>query len=750
MGKKAKTPAQQLKLKERRKAAKARKRANKQQQGGAIAAVKQEVKHLKKQVAVVKKRTDGPKVQESITATLDLGMVKPSATEGLTKQLTLLTNPLYLKTPTPDATSTPFTTKAAMYQMWRVASFRLEWEPLVGNSAVAGTVCLATVVKDAGDTGQVSVDNVYTRTHCKMHVGKPDSWKVPSDALRGPADGWYYTDPQKEQTATMGSLIELWTYGQTRSTYQNAAWDGPLFRILARVTYEFTSFDHKPELSNLEKTTPESVQIEASTDSSGDAVCRITKDGLSAGPRPGMTANTSAKDLIWAVSDAVVGVLGAIPGWGWLIQGGWWFIKKLVGRQFRQWLVDNPGYAGNGQIDIYHIYDSFDAARNDHPWKPPTQSQAKTWQSNASFIQLTPEARDIPLSYPLPDGSPMAPMLAPGITDYSLNVKTITATKPTVGNGSNDATWNDVTFVGTVWADQLAAGNWSKALFWGLAEAYPGDDPTEWARGSVISSGANYTVEGDVLSLFHRMRSSLASGACDPGFKIGTLSMGVFKTRSEVRCVGIPMSIAFPFWNGAKAVVPAFLGCASGISSGPPAGAVTWQLREQATYMFLWVRNQNAPDSMWGNQDAVNNAFYSAAQPPMSYAYSFTFLRYGAAYSTVDGRLAEDTEEEDDETCMAISPGVMRRCETSLVDAWRQLDGWGNYPMGQCVMCRHCVAHCLEMCVFMRFKTSRPTMTAKESPFERLLDRFNPELDERETWTFELERVITQYQDSVI
>nr|AVM87161.1 capsid protein [Wuhan asiatic toad astrovirus] len=359
-----------------------------------IGGVKQKLDTLQRQVKAVKEKTDGPKVQKTFTVTLDLGYIQPCTQSGLEKSITILTSPALLKGPRTGAVPTPLSVECGQYQLWRIQSFELQGFPMVGSSAVAGSSTLLTLVEDAGTTGEVTLDTIFLRHHLNVVPGSRFRWKLPTKALQGPKSGWWYMEPDREQTTSLGSRVEVWSFGITQSTYQSKPWDGPLWRLQCKATYNFSSYSPDPPLSTLEHSTQEDAHIVVTTDAEGDAVMQITHPQGNRGGGPYAGRNDAGLgDAIWGIADNLVAGVASvpIPGWSWLVDGAWSFIKKIVGKDLREWARANPTMVSNNpDPDYYRVYASLDDARTNQPWKPPTGgTMTYTWQADVDWFQLS-------------------------------------------------------------------------------------------------------------------------------------------------------------------------------------------------------------------------------------------------------------------------------------------------------------------------------------------------------------------------
>nr|AVM87163.1 capsid protein [Hainan marbled pigmy frog astrovirus 1] len=744
--------AQKLRRKEKRK-------QKRKQKKGTPKGVASEVAHVKREVAALKRKTDGPKQQDSYHLTVDLGLVSSSAVDAMAKQLSVLLNPLQMKTP--GQPTTALVTKASLYQQWRLQDVKLHFTPLVGSSAVAGTIVLATLVQDAGATGEVNVNNIYARPHVQLEVGKSKTWTVPQRTLTGPRNGWWMVDPDHDQSITLGAMVEVWTYGETMSTYQATPFKGNLFRVRATVTYGFTSFDPKPDLQTLEKTEPEMKEMLAHVDADGNAVVEMKSKatGLKAGPMPHHAESNSVSDVIWACSDAVVDTLSTVfPEWSWLIKGGWWFIKKIAGKELQNWLRANPAYAtANDNDDLYYIYQSYDDARTSRPWKPPghggTQQQ---WNGDVSFIQLTPlQAGTIGVQYPFSLRTPMLPILfsqlptGGGLPAVATYVNT-THHYPLRPQGSQWVSTNDnwtlPTFV------PIHAGSATPS-----SQPWPGNIYTEgpicYVGDQLIYQNRESVVLGTLVALVQRMRSAYHSGVLDPWMSIRTGSLRFPGSATDpegasMRCVTVGVRMRY---NSQATNVAACYGHlvyteqlhfsytdATNISIG-------FTLGNPASFLIF-----NTGGVITGQAMAATE--FNASASNFTSLHSVTFWNSSGkdgGTTTVDGRgvcVETEFDDDDDFTPSARAIADFVDLEEGLTKLWSGLDGWTNLKMGHCVMCKHRMAHTLEMCIFMRFRNSTTHFELKGSPFEDLGQWYNPELYEKEVWSHELTKAIYHFK----
>lgn len=366
---------------------------------------------LAQRVRKLEQRVPSLPVQDKFNFQVELGTINGITTDEVTLAAQVWCNPLLNKPKNQGDKPTPLSIKAAQWTNWRISNMSVSLLPLCGASAVAGTVLVTSVVPDAGNPSDYSLTTLMCRKHKLATPGKPCHWKVPHTYFAGPKGGWYFTKTDKDQTQTLGPLVEVHCYGRTKSTFQAKDWDGPLFRLIVNVTYQFSAYDPIPGGSTLTAEVGEQVDVKLRADQDGNAIMEIGKDsGLLLA-----AADINWKDVIWKAGDAGMAVLGNVPVWGDLFKLGWWFVKIIAGRKLRDFLRDNPEFSGANGVQYATIYTSFDNADDDQRAFVPNGGQDWVGTMDLHIRQITPN------SFPTVSGgesTKLIPLDYPGLRHY--------------------------------------------------------------------------------------------------------------------------------------------------------------------------------------------------------------------------------------------------------------------------------------------------------------------------------------------
>nr|ADV16840.1 capsid [Astrovirus swine/PoAstV14-4/Canada/2006] len=277
-------------------------------------------------------------VAQKIVSTL--GTVGSNGTGNIETELAVLLNPSTMKETTGSNTFGPVQIYASTYSLFSIRSLKLHLKPLVGNSAVSGTV-VRTSWNPTSNPTQTSWSALGARKHADTTPGREGRFILTARDLKGPKDGWYRTNTKGEPMLSFAGSLEIHTFGETRSTYQNGQFKGGLFLAELEIVWAFKDYAQQPGLMNLIK-----------GDNTGNSTISTDQDGKLILTTPSNTTlaraarTTTASEIIWMVTDAVVQTAAsAFPApFGWLIKGGWWFLK---------WIAGGPSRSGGEQFVIY-------------------------------------------------------------------------------------------------------------------------------------------------------------------------------------------------------------------------------------------------------------------------------------------------------------------------------------------------------------------------------------------------------------
>nr|AXG21616.1 capsid protein precursor [Avian astrovirus] len=323
--------------------------------------MKKEVKHVERQVKALKKKVDGPKVDDQMKTTVTVGTIVGQTQQGLSRQVRVPLNPLLMKF-TEGATSTPLSIRASMYEMWKLIYIEVKATPLTGFSNVAGSVGFVVLTLNGLESSADSIDSLKARKHIQLPLGKSSVLKITARDVEGPRMGWWLVDTSQSAADAYGPAIDFFVCYQTlnllsTSGASTTTYTGPLWQIEVRTVYQFSTYNPKPGLQTLVATTTNG---EAATISNGgdggSLVMSVTSPSLRRllEPRAESGQTKGKSQTIWAIAGAAVEATATVLGpWGWLLKGGFWLVRKIFG--------------GPSNDARYQIYPSIEAAQADQP-----------------------------------------------------------------------------------------------------------------------------------------------------------------------------------------------------------------------------------------------------------------------------------------------------------------------------------------------------------------------------------------------
>lgn len=330
---------------------------------------------------------------QKITATL--GSVGANKGSGIELEMSALINPALMKETTGSNQFGPLQIAAATYNYWRVQYIDVKLTPLVGASAVSGTV-VRTSINLAAQPGSPSWSALGARKHKDTSPGKPVTFRIRGSDIMGPKEGWFCCNTKNDPQMCLGGSIEIHTFGKTMSTYKSDIFDGPLFLAEVTALWQFKNYNPQPGMLNLvkaETTEPEkSVKINATP---GEPIT-ISVPADSSFARVvgqadlGVDADAPPSEIIWQVCDTAVEVVEGVlpPPFQWLIKAGWWFLKRIANKKKSGDHV--PGQADANEV-TFQLYQSMSDAMNNVPCIA-TGSAASTNKLSTgwSITQVTP------------------------------------------------------------------------------------------------------------------------------------------------------------------------------------------------------------------------------------------------------------------------------------------------------------------------------------------------------------------------
>nr|UZH25326.1 ORF2 [Mamastrovirus 3] len=310
-------------------------------------------------------------VQRIVTT---LGTVGANGSGSIETELAILLNPCTMKESTGSNSYGPLQIFASTYTLFQIRSLKLHLKPLVGSAPVSGTVVRMSWNPACNPT-QTSWSALGARKHSDTTPGRDGRFSLTARDLLGPKAGWYRTNTKGEPMMAFAGSLEIHTFGETRSTYKNDKYEGGLFLAELDVVWAFKDYSQQPGLMNLLKgeSTGNST---ITTDETGKLI--LETPVTSSLSRAAHT--TTASEIIWMVTDAIIQGATATfpPPFGWLIRGGWWFLKRLAGA---------PARSG---VERFAIYSSINDARADVPCIADTANQRGISVGELHFQQITP------------------------------------------------------------------------------------------------------------------------------------------------------------------------------------------------------------------------------------------------------------------------------------------------------------------------------------------------------------------------
>lgn len=342
-------------------------------------------------------RRPGGEITQTVTATL--GTVGSNQGDTVELEMAALLNPALIKETTGSNVFGPLQMYASTHALWKMERLTLRLTPLVGSSAVSGTAVRASLNMTSGPAAP-SWSALGARKHVDTNPGRLATLTLTAADVPGPKNGWFYTNTKNDAGFSVGGALEIHTLGKTMSTYQNAAYTGPLFLAEVTGTWKFKNYEPQPGLLNLVKTEVKepagTVKIHAKP---GEPVTlSIPEAGTFAGlERLNPTASATPGEIIWEVADsAAKAVTSALPQpWQWLFKGGWWFLKRIANKK----PVGSASVAGepDGGEVAFRVYASIADAQNDVPCIASSAASTQSIETQGLRIcQITPGTIGMP------------------------------------------------------------------------------------------------------------------------------------------------------------------------------------------------------------------------------------------------------------------------------------------------------------------------------------------------------------------
>ncbi|UMO75858.1 MAG: ORF2 [Sichuan mamastrovirus 8] len=327
-----------------------------------------------------------------------LGTVGSNESGEIECELTCLMNPATMKEATGSNSFGPLGIYASTYTLYKMTRCVVTLKPIVGDSAVAGTVTRVSWNPTSSPT-QTSWSALGARKHVDVTPGKTGRFVLTGRDLVGPKGGWFKTNTKGDPMMCFAGTLECHTFGKTTSTYRNEPFKGGLFLAELETTWQFKDYGQQPGMLSLIK--GEDTQNARIETGEGDKLQLV----LPRNSRMARAATTTPSEIIWVVTDTIIQAGTALipPPFGWLIRGGWWLVKRAAGAPVRT----------NDNEIRFDIYASISDARSNTPCLLQQPIDTPVQVGGLHFQQVTPGntgvGTDIPMSRAIdyqPQGTP--------------------------------------------------------------------------------------------------------------------------------------------------------------------------------------------------------------------------------------------------------------------------------------------------------------------------------------------------------
>ncbi|QCO31429.1 capsid precursor [Passerine astrovirus 3] len=377
------------------------------------------IRNLQRRMRKIEGMEKGPKVESMLRTTVTIGAINGTDMHPLVKHLRVFMNPTLLKISDAGRNPTPLSTRGSQYTMYKIVSATVHLKPCVGNSMVSGSLFLVDLDLEASAAKPDTIDTIKARPHVEASIGKQVRWNLKPKWLLGPREGWWLVDTSEGSDTVLGPALNFSSYMQTINLMKTATtvpdvtnyYEGPVFMAEIDITYAFSGYSTRPALSQLEIKTPvhNGKQASLENDEAGNLILRTGTAGVffehfSSCPEKlafeaaGLVrTNVQEKSTtVWSVaSTAVSAIADVIEPWGWLLRGGWFLVRLLLGQKQKD------------GSEVCYIYPSVEDAMRDCPIR------AKVNASRQGTSKLLPGG-DYTIQEVVPynlEGSPVAPLL---------------------------------------------------------------------------------------------------------------------------------------------------------------------------------------------------------------------------------------------------------------------------------------------------------------------------------------------------
>ena len=330
-------------------------------------------------------------IRQRITATL--GTVGANQSNTVELEMSSLINPLLMKENTGSNQYGPLQIHASTYNLWKLDFLSLKLTPLVGPSAVSGTAVRASLDL-SGQPGSPSWSALGARKHKDTNPGRPMTFYISGNDMRGPKEGWFYCSTKNDPKMCILGALQIHTLGKTVSTYTNKNFEGPLFLAELTGQWSFKNYNPQPGLLNLVKKEfteePQNIKIHSKP---GEPILISIPDNTSmarAISQVDVNADATASEIIWQVCDAAINTAIDFfpPPFSWLFRSGWWFVKRVANKKENGENVD--GEPNPGEL-TFQIYQSINDAQNEVPCISTGEVSTQSATINSlQLMQITP------------------------------------------------------------------------------------------------------------------------------------------------------------------------------------------------------------------------------------------------------------------------------------------------------------------------------------------------------------------------
>nr|ULR75183.1 capsid protein [Coypu astrovirus 1] len=323
----------------------------------------------------------GPVASVTQTVTAALGTIGANTSDSVETEMVILLNPALIKEATGSNQFGPIQIYASTYSLWRIKRAKISLTPLIGPSAVSGTV-VRTSLNMTATPSAASWSALGARKHKDVTPGRKMVFTIQGRDLPGPKEGWFATNTKGDPGMSIAGAIEINSFGKTTSTFTNTDFTGSLFMCEFQATWEFANYNPNPGMLNMVKgvvDNKDKTNVVRITAEAGKPIY-MEVDQLSTFARSNNT-DRAQSEKIWQIVDTGVNTLSDVfpPPFNWLMKGGWWFVKRVVGAPVR-----------NGTVR-YQVFQTIQDARSNTPCIANAAKTAEITTGHMQYVQVVPE-----------------------------------------------------------------------------------------------------------------------------------------------------------------------------------------------------------------------------------------------------------------------------------------------------------------------------------------------------------------------